>query len=98
MSIFVVAVSLLVGCVPLVGTYALALGDDAYTHILLSLPNSVALILLEWGSLKPIVAPNVRIGCVLLAIAFLVAGFMTGRPTSLPSDVRLSVRMFALSR
>ncbi len=90
------AVSLLVGWRPLADTFELALRDDAYTYILLILPISVGLILLEWGSLKPLVTPNVRAGCVLLAMAFLAAASTTGRPTSLPSDVRLSIRIFAL--
>jgi len=91
-----VAVSLVVGWRPLVDTFALALRDDGYTHILLILPISIALILLEWGSLKPLVAPNVRAGSILLAIAILVAGVMTGRSTSLPFDVQLTITMFAL--
>ena len=90
------AVSLLIGWRPLVDTLALALRNDAYTYILLILPISIALILLDWRSLRPIVAPNIRAGCALLAIAVSVAGFMIGRSTSLPFDVQLSIRMFAL--
>ena len=90
------AVSLMVGWRPLVDTFALALRDDAYTHILLILPISVALILLDWGSLKSIVAPNIFAGAALLAIAVVVAGLMKWWSTSLPSDVQLSIRMFAL--
>lgn len=93
---FLCAVSLLVGWRPLVETFALALRDDAYTHILLILPISVVLVFLQWRSLRRIVAPNVRAGSALLATAVLVAGFTTGWSTSLPSDVRLSLRMFAL--
>jgi exosortase len=95
-SVFAVAVSLLVGWRPLIDTNALALRDDAYTHILLILPVSLALILIEWRSLKPIVAPNVRVGSAVVAIAVLVAIFMTGPRTWLASDVQLSIRMFAL--
>ena len=90
------AVSLMVGWRPLVDTFALALRDDAYTHILLILPISVALILLDWGSLKSIVAPNIFAGAALLAISVVVAGLMKWWSTSLPSDVQLSIRMFAL--
>src|SRR5271157_3916483 len=90
------AVSLMVGWRPLVDTFALALRDAAYTHILLILPISAALICLEWRSLRPMVASNVRTGSALLAIAVLVAGFVRGWPASLPSDVQLSIRMFAL--
>jgi exosortase len=90
------AVCLMVGWRPLLDTFALALRDNAYTHILLILPISAALICLEWPSLRPMVAPNVRTGSALLAMAVLVAGFVTGWPASLPSDVQLSIRMFAL--
>jgi exosortase len=90
------AVSLLVGWRPLVDTFTLALQNSAYTHILLILPISAALISLEWRSLRPMVAPNVRTGSALLAMAVLVAGFVSGWSASLPSDVQLSIRMFAL--
>jgi exosortase len=90
------AVSLLVGWRPLVDTFALALRDYEYTHILLILPISAALMFLEWHSLGPMVAPNVRTGSALLAMAVLVAGFVRGWSASLPSDVQLSIRMFAL--
>src|SRR5271157_1460149 len=89
------AVSLLVGWHPLVDTFALALRDAAYTHILLILPVSAALIFREWRSLRPIIAPNVRAGSALLAMAVLVAGLARGW-SSLSSDVQLSIRMFAL--
>jgi exosortase len=90
------AVSLLVGWRPLVDTFALALQNSAYTHILLILPISAALILLEWRSLRPMVARNVRVGSALLAMAVLVAGVVRGWSASLPSDVQLSIEMFAL--
>jgi len=90
------AVSVLVGWRPLVDTFALALQNSAYTHILLILPISAALISLEWQSLRPMVAPNVRTGSALLVMAVLVAGFVRGWSASLPSDVQLSIRMFAL--
>jgi exosortase len=89
------AVSLLVGWRPLVDTFALALRDDAYTHILLILPISAVLIFQERRSLRLMVAPNVRTGSALLAMAVLVAGFGRGWP-SLSSDVQLSISMFAL--
>ena len=66
------AVSMMVGWRPLVDTFALALRGYEYTHILLILPISAALILLEWRSLKPMVARNVRAGSALLAIGVMV--------------------------
>ena len=90
------AVSLTLGWRPLVDTFTLALREDQYTHILLILPISVALILSEWQSLRPMVARNFRAGFTLLAIAVLLAGVVKWRSASLPSDVRLSIEMFAL--
>src|ERR1035441_8837541 len=89
------AVSLLVGWRPLVDTFALALQNDAYTHILLILPISAVLIFQEWHSLRPMVAPSVRTGSALLAMAVVLAGFARGWP-SLSSDVQLSLGMLAL--
>jgi exosortase len=94
-SLLLLAVSLLVGWRPLIDTFALALRNDEYTHILLILPISVALIVLEWLPLRAKVTLNVPVGCVLLAAAILVAGFARGS-SSLSSDVQLSVEMFAL--
>ena len=89
------AVSLLVGWRPLVDTFALSLRDDEYTHILLILPISAALIFLEWRPLRTMVTLNVRTGSVLLAIAVLIACSSLGWSASLPSDVQLSIRMLA---
>ncbi len=90
------AVSLMVGWRPLADTFALALRESAYTHILLILPVSGALICLEWPSLRPMIAPNVRVGSALLAVAVLLVGLVEGWSAFLPSDVRLSIEMFAL--
>jgi exosortase len=95
-SLLLMAVSLLVGWRPLVATFALALRNDEYTHILLILPVSAALIVLEWRSVRTMVASNVRTGSTLLALALVVAGLVRVRSASLPSDVRLSIEMFAL--
>jgi exosortase len=89
------SVCLIVGWRPLVNTFALALHDNAYTHILLILPISAALIFLEWRSLQAKVAWNVRIGSALLATAGLIA-FLSVWSRALPSDVQLSIGMFSL--
>jgi exosortase len=94
-SLLLLAVSVLVGWRPLIDTFALALRNDEYTHILLILPISAALIVLEWPSLRSKVTSNVPVGCVLLAAAILVAGFAEGS-SSLSSDVQLSIEMFAI--
>jgi exosortase len=90
------AVFSLVGWRPLIYTFTLAFRSNEYTHILLILPVSAALIFLEWRSLRSMVAPNVRIGSAVLAMAVLVAGLATELSSSLPSDVRLTIEMSAL--
>jgi len=90
------AVSLLVSWRPLLATFTLALRNDEYTHILLILPVSVALIILEWPSLRRMVAPNFRTGTALLAMAILVGSFARIWSALLIPDVRLSMNMFAL--
>jgi len=91
-----VGVSLLVGWPFLLDTFALALRDDAYTHILLILPISASLLFLEWRSLQPMITPSVRTGSAFLAIAVLLAVLVRGWSGFLSSDVRLSLGMLAL--
>jgi exosortase len=90
------AASLVVGWRSLLATFALALHNDEYTHILLILPVSLALIVGEWPSLREKVSPNVRPGFALVAIAVLAAVFPSMRSGSLPPDIALSIHMFAL--
>lgn len=85
----------------MLATLTLALRNDQYTHILLILPVSLALIFLEspfleWPSPKGMSTPNTRAGFVFLAIAVLAAIFTVVRSATLPQDVQLSIRMFAL--
>lgn len=88
--------SLLAGWRPLIDTFTLSLRNDEYTHILLILPISAALIFLEWRFLRTKFALSVRTGSALLVVAVLIACYTLARPTSLPADVQLSIRMFAL--
>ncbi|MFY9842377.1 MAG: exosortase/archaeosortase family protein [Terriglobales bacterium] len=94
--LLLLAVSITLGWRPLLDTFTLALREDQYTHIILILPLSVALILSEWRSLRPMVARNFRTGFPLLVIAVLLVGVVKWRSATLPSDVRLSIEMFAL--
>jgi len=77
---------------------ALALRRDAYTHILLILPVSTILIVLDWRrhNWKP--TSNIRLDSLLLGIAALVAlvGLRWGRLDILPGDVRLALEVMAL--
>jgi len=86
----------LIGLHPLIATFRLAINDDEYTHILLILPLSAALILLQWPSLRHMTAPNLRTGSALLAMAACIEGLNRFWMASLPGDIHLSIGMFAL--
>ena len=89
-------VSLLIAWRPLVETFALALHDDEYTHILLILPISGVLIFLEWRSLREWIAPDVRIGTGLLLAAVTMACCARFGSVSPEPDVQLFITMAAL--
>jgi exosortase len=76
-----VAVSLVVGWRPLLETFTLALRRDEYTHILLIVPISAALIYTEWPWLKADSKPDNHIGPALLiaAVLFALIGKFTAR-------------------
>jgi len=88
-----VAVSLVVEWRPLLETFALALRRDEYTHILLILPISAALLYTEWPSRERYRGPDGRIGIVLLFVATVIV--VTSR-LSAASDVRMFWGMIAL--
>ncbi|MGA8439302.1 MAG: exosortase/archaeosortase family protein [Candidatus Sulfotelmatobacter sp.] len=89
-----VAISLAIWFAPLGSTFALALRDDAYTHILLILPLSAAMVFLEWTSLAPSSGRKPGIALLLLAVAALVNAVLRWRVPS--SDVQLAMSMLAL--
>jgi exosortase len=104
------AVSLLFWWHPLADTLRLASANEAYTHILLILPLSAALIYLDLKSLRskdrdkdkyskpPLIDSHSssRIGAVLLGLALLIGcSARWGMPTA-PDDIRLCLSMFAL--
>jgi len=103
---FFCAVSILLWWHPLVTTLGLALANDAYTHILLILPLSAALIYLDskyQGSkhadskalwIDP--QPSPRIGAALLVLALAIGGYARWGMVGVRDDVRLSLGMFAL--
>jgi exosortase len=87
-----VAGSLVVGWRSLLGTFALALRRDEYTHILLIIPISVALIYTEWPSLKTDNKKNSAIGT-----AWLLAAVLFGVGTlNAQADAQLTWGMLAL--
>jgi exosortase len=81
----------------LVATFGLALQNDAYTHILLVIPISTALIFAEWRQRKAKPEPNFRAGLPLLILAIL-ARFIGGSwwgADRLTADEQLSLGMSA---
>jgi exosortase len=81
---------------PLAATYVLAWRADEYTHILLILPVSLALVFLDWSSRDLFGDRRPLSGVVLLMTAFVVAGLAKWDLASLASDQRLAVSMFAM--
>ena len=98
---FLGAVSILFWWHPLVTTLGLALANEAYTHILLILPLSAALIYLDSKhldskALRIDPQPGPRVGAALLALALLIGCYARWGMGAAPDDIRLSVGMFAL--
>jgi exosortase len=99
------AASLTIWVVPLLATFALALRDDQYTHILLILPMSAALIFLDSRDVnrrtqhsKGPQASSLsgKIGSGLLALALLISTFVKWRAFPPSYDEQLSIDMIAL--
>jgi exosortase len=100
------AASLLFWWRPLANTLGLALANEAYTHILLILPLSAALIYLDLkdqhsknlNSKAPPIdpQPSPRICAALLALALLIGCYARWWMSAASDDVRLSLAMFAL--
>jgi exosortase len=88
------AVSLVIGWQPLLRTFQLALRADEYTHLLLIVPISAALIFAE-RTLKPAFDPAVGFGSALLVIAILIGGYSSWMIGS-QSDLQLSISMLAM--
>src|SRR5271157_4763530 len=82
----------------LVETFGLAIRNNAFTHILLIIPISIALIVTQWRSRKVKPEQNFRAGLALLVLAILI-GFIGGRwwgSTNLPAGMQLSLGMLAV--
>jgi exosortase len=95
------AISVAIWWGPLKSSFALALHDEQYTHILLILPMSAALIFFNWRSpdwnpSAPSVGSNVNYASILLVLAALATATVRWRMVALPPDVQLSVSMLAL--
>jgi exosortase len=97
---FLCAVSILFWWRALAITLGLALANDAYTHILLILPLSAALIYTDSKyrdskALRIDPLPSPRIGSALLALALLIGCYARWGMGATPDDVRLSLSMLA---
>jgi exosortase len=77
-------------------TFALAWKDEAYTHILLVLPLSCALLFLKRKSADYSSAPERGSAAVYLLLALLITGFAIWSPAGLFPDIRLSLSMISL--
>ena len=88
-------ISLVIGWQPLLRTFELALRADEYTHLLLIVPISAALIFTERTVPMPPLQPGVGCGSSLLIIAILIGGYSRWTIGS-QSDTQLSVSMVAM--
>jgi len=91
-----VAVSCGVWWQPLARTFSLAIHNDDYTHLLLILPISASMIVLEWRSRKPAIRANFRASVLLLLAAVFTAGWARWWAVGLSDDGRLSLSMLAV--
>lgn len=92
-------ISLAVWFRPLLSTFALAFRDNQYTHILLIIPVSVALILLDWKSPERSEANSrfsVISGAALSALAVVATVISRLGLLPLPPDEQRSLSMLAL--
>src|ERR1039457_6651734 len=88
------AISLVIWWSPLTSSFALALRDDQYTHLLLILPVSVALIFMDWKSPEPSTGISLGVGSGLLVASALVLPRFGA--VALHPGEQLSINMLAL--
>lgn len=104
--VFTCIVSIIFWWHPILATAELALSNDAYTHILLILPMSAALIYFDLkqqdskyitSNKLPIGSQSgLRIGVVVLVLALAIGCYAQWVMRAAPDDIRLSLDMFAL--
>jgi exosortase len=90
------AISLAIWFRPLASSLYLALADDQFTHLLLILPVSLALIYLDWKSPEASTGLNLFLGALALAFALVVTAAAKLGCAALHADGQLSVDMLAL--
>ncbi len=100
--LLLVAASVLLWWQPLVSCYKLALNNEAYTHILLILPLSLALLYLKIRELSSVeefpagLAANYRSGGALLVLAFLLRIVTARNIGAFSQSDNLSLSIFSL--
>ena len=90
------AVSLAIWWRTLASSLALALHDEQYTHLLLILPVTTALVFMDWKSLERTTKRSIRVGSSLLIVAGVVTILLRSDAARLSTDEQLSLNMFAL--
>ena len=80
---------------PLATTFRLAWTYEAYSHIILSLPLSLALIYFESKTLQPAIVPS-RLGGVFLFVMSLALAYFARSSGAFPPDVQLTLSMLAV--
>jgi len=90
-----VAFSLVFWWNPLANTFRLAWANEAYTHIILILPLSLALIYFESKTARPAIEPSRLSGLLLLAIS-LALGFYARTSSVFAPDVQLTLSILAV--
>lgn len=95
---FLCAASVIIWAKSLLATIGLSLRNDAYTHILLILPISSSLIILDWKRHKWKPIASLFEGAILLLAAAVISlgGLRWGRTGIISGDIRLAIEMLGL--
>jgi exosortase len=91
-----IALSVAIWFRPLISSFVLAFRDSEYTHILLIIPVSLALIVLDWRTPEGSSSRSLSLGAILLAFAAAIAVALRPDVVLLHPDERLSLNMVAL--
>ena len=91
-----IALSVAIWFRPLISSFVLAYRDSEYTHILLIIPVSLALIVLDWRTPEGSSSRSLSLGAILLAFAAAIAVALRPGVVLLHPDERLSLNMAAL--
>jgi exosortase len=89
-------ISLVIWWRPLIATFGLAIQSSEYTHILLILPVSAALVILQRGSLPASARRDFGAGASVLVLAALAGLGSKWNFAALSTDVALSLSMLGL--